>query len=326
MAPLASRVMAQGTPAATPSGGQQRTIEHKYGETEISGFPQRVVTLGLTDLDPMLALGVVPVGSYKWYPDYPTTFWPWAQDELGDAEPPVGLVDAEFDFEQILALEPDLITAVHSGITQDDYDTLSQIAPTVAQSGEFDDYGTPWQQMTQTIGRALGREPEAVELINGVETQFETAREAHPELQGATAVVAAVYNNGTYAVYGPGDPRGQILTSLGFTYPESVASVVEEGSFTDISREQVNLLGDLDALFWLVFSDSTQEDIEDDPLYQQLDVATEGRDFFISVDDVLAASISFGTVLSLPFAIEGLVPILVAAIDGDPTTEATPAA
>ncbi len=37
------------------------------------------------------------------------------------------------NYEAILALAPDLISAVDSGITQEEYDNLSQIAPTVAE-------------------------------------------------------------------------------------------------------------------------------------------------------------------------------------------------
>jgi iron-siderophore transport system substrate-binding protein len=58
------------------------TIEHKYGTTEIAEPPERVVTVGLTDQDAVLALGVVPVGTTEWYGEHPSAIWPWAQDEL----------------------------------------------------------------------------------------------------------------------------------------------------------------------------------------------------------------------------------------------------
>jgi ABC-type Fe3+-hydroxamate transport system substrate-binding protein len=37
------------------------TIEHKYGETTIEAAPERVVSVGFADQDPLLALGIVPV-------------------------------------------------------------------------------------------------------------------------------------------------------------------------------------------------------------------------------------------------------------------------
>src|SRR5688572_21669592 len=39
------------------------TIEHKYGSTTINEFPERIVTVGLTDHDALIALGIVPVGT-----------------------------------------------------------------------------------------------------------------------------------------------------------------------------------------------------------------------------------------------------------------------
>ncbi|MDP3890685.1 MAG: iron-siderophore ABC transporter substrate-binding protein, partial [Nocardioides sp.] len=41
------------------------TIEHAFGSTTIEEEPTRVVTLGWTDHDVVLSLGVVPVGATK---------------------------------------------------------------------------------------------------------------------------------------------------------------------------------------------------------------------------------------------------------------------
>ena len=45
------------------------------------------MSVGFTDQDFILALGVTPVGIRDWYGDQPFGTWPWAQDELGSAEP-----------------------------------------------------------------------------------------------------------------------------------------------------------------------------------------------------------------------------------------------
>lgn len=57
-----------------------------------------------------------------------------------------------------------------------------------------------------------------------------------------------------------------------------------------------------------------------DPLYQQMDVATEGRDLFLGYD-LYAGALSFSSILSVPFLLEELVPAMSAAVDGDPATE-----
>src|SRR5215207_8052308 len=93
------------------------TIEHKYGASTIDAEPTRVVTVGFADQDALLALGVIPVGIRDWYGDQPNAVWPWATDELGDATPEV-LSSSELNYEQIKALDPDLIVGVTSGMTE----------------------------------------------------------------------------------------------------------------------------------------------------------------------------------------------------------------
>ena len=99
---VASTTAASSESGSTPAGdgGFPVTIEHKYGETTIPEQPERVVTVGFADQDALLALGVVPVGIRDWYGEQPFATWPWATDELGDAEPTV-LPSTELNFEQI---------------------------------------------------------------------------------------------------------------------------------------------------------------------------------------------------------------------------------
>ena len=55
---------------------------------------------------------------------------------------------SDINFERIAALEPDLILGVYSGMTARDYELLPQIAPTVAQTDRYIDYGTSRQVHT----------------------------------------------------------------------------------------------------------------------------------------------------------------------------------
>lgn len=321
-------VLAPGCGSGGASGGddstaEARTVEHKYGSTEISGTPERIVTVGFSDQDSVLALGVAPVAVTDWYGDYPYAVWPWAQDALGNAQPEVLNRGAftgatEPNFEAIAALEPDLILGLYSGLSEQQYETLSQIAPTVAQSGDYPDFGMPWQEMTRVAGRALGRSERAEELVAGVEARFAEAREQHPEFEGATAVVAERLDTG-FVVRAPQDPRMQFLISLGFELPDEIAELAGDQDAADVSEERLDLL-DRDVLVWNAgFSPELPSELEDNQIYQQLDVVREGRDVFV-VDEVLSGAFSWSTVLSLPFALDGLVPMLVTAIDGDPET------
>jgi iron complex transport system substrate-binding protein len=75
--------------AAASGGGFPVTVPHKFGETTVTEAPTRVVSVGVTEQDILLELGVVPVAVTEWYGDKPFATWPWAEDLLGDAEPEV---------------------------------------------------------------------------------------------------------------------------------------------------------------------------------------------------------------------------------------------
>lgn len=298
------------------ASAQPFTIEHKYGTTTIPETPERVVTVGLMDQDAVIALGIVPVGTTEWYGEQPGALWPWAQEAIGDAELPTVLDGSAIDYERILALQPDLILALYSNLSKEDYDLLSEIAPTVAPPAGIRDYGISWQQLTQMVGEALGKVAKAESLITDLEARFEQIRTDHPAFVGASALVATPYE-GVF-VYGAEDPRGHLLSDLGFVLPEGLASVVGDLFGGNLSMERLELL-DTDVLVWL---DAVPgEGIIANPLYAQLPVHTEGREVFVgSSNDPFGASTSFITVLSLPYLLDGLVPMLDAALDGDPET------
>ncbi|MGH8908552.1 MAG: iron-siderophore ABC transporter substrate-binding protein [Egibacteraceae bacterium] len=306
---LPGSAWAQATGEAAP-GAFPVTIEHAYGSTEIGEEPRRVVSVGYNDQDPIVALGVIPVGVMEWYYNQPTGFF-WVTERYGDTPPEtVNGADLEINFEKVAALRPDLIVGV-SGLEEDDYQTLSRIAPTLAQPpGEGRYSSAPWQVSQRMIGRALGRADRAEQLIAEVEAQIAAVREEHPEFAGSSAVVGG-NEAGVIAIRGSSEVWSEFLTDLGFQFGD-----IADEDYKEISEEQLELLGDLDVVVWL----SEPGGIQDSPLYQGLDVALEGRDVFVDAYGEVSGTIGFNSALSLPIAIQRLVPQLAAAIDGDPAT------
>jgi iron complex transport system substrate-binding protein len=291
-------------------------IEHKFGTTEITEPPERVVTVGYAEDDIALSLGVVPVGLREFIGDYAGPERPWAKDELAEADPEVIGAEA-INFEQVARLEPDVILGVYSLMTERDYKTLSKIAPTVAQPDEFVDGGVPWQEQTRIDGEALGRSEIAEEVIGETEAEFEKVREEHPEWEGKTALLAVIDGNTLYG-YSSQDPRQRFFEDLGFTTPPEIDEIAGDRFYAEFSKEEIENL-DQDVLI-LLESTTKQEEIEKDPLFQRLDVAENNSVIFVDADDQFAGSLGFGSPLSLPYAIEGIVPQLEDAADDDPET------
>ncbi|MFD7154917.1 iron-siderophore ABC transporter substrate-binding protein [Kribbella sp. NPDC059898] len=306
-------------PQASSGGAFPVTIKNKYGDTVVKEAPKRVVTVGLVEQDALLALGVVPVGTTEWFGEKPGALFPWAKAKLGDGAVPQVLSDKDgLQFEKIAALRPDLIIGLYSGITADDYQKLSAIAPTVAQPVGVPDYGVSWQVVTRTVGQAVGKPAEADTLVKGVEKRFADVRTQHPEFTGKTALMASSYQG--YFVYGSQDPRTRLLTDFGFSLPAALDKAIGDKFGANLSAERIALL-DQQALVWFPAKGGTAK-LKADPLYKNLKVRTQGRDIFIeeNYDDPLYGATSFVSVLSLPIVLDQLVPKLAAAVDGNPAT------
>jgi iron complex transport system substrate-binding protein len=296
------------------------SVDHRYGTTELTEAPERVVTLGFSDQDAVLAFGVAPVAVTDWYGEYDHATWPWAQDELGDAEPIVMNEGAftgmqAFNYEEIAELEPDLIIGIFTGMTQEEYDTLSAIAPTVASSADYPEYGMPWQETTRMVGQILGQGDRAEELIAGIDQQFADAAAAHPEFQGVQMVVAEQFEPGSSFARSATDPRTAFMTQLGFELPDEIAELAGDLDGTPVSDELMTQL-DHDLLIWNVGHDATlRAQIEGKPLYDQLQVVQDGLVLFIE-DPLVSGALTWSTVLSLPYALEELVPQLADVVGG----------
>jgi len=312
-----------GRTAATPgttsgrSDGFPVTIAHKFGETRIERPPARVLSLGYQEHDAILALGVTPVAVRYWFGDESDVIFRWADDEAGAAKPEIlKMPYGELNYEKITALRPDVILGVYSGITEQEYGTLSRIAPTVAQTADHVDFGVPWQEMTRTVGRALGRSDRAEQVVADLEAQFRAVRERHPEWNGRTVAVATFREStGNFGFFASQDPRSRFFTSLGFTVPKALDDAAGGKFFGEVSGERLSLL-DTDLTVWdqLAYVKGGKATLQAHPLVAQMRSAREGRAIFLEGD--LEAAFAFNSVLSLPFVLDGVVPMIEEAAKG----------
>jgi iron complex transport system substrate-binding protein len=303
--------------SASPASGDDApaaafpvSVEHKYGTTEVKAEPKRIVTLGLSDQDAVLALGAKPVGAVDWFKERPYGVWPWTKDLWGtDAPEIVGERDA-VNLEKILNLKPDLILALYSGMTEEQYGELSKIAPTVGQPKDFDDYGAPWQDMTRMTGQALGKVDEADKLIAGIDDRFAKVRDEHPDWKGKSVAVVDPFQPGQYAVFQKTDPKAVFMTEMGFEVPDEINEAAGDNNAAEVSTERSDLI-DTDLLLFLTSDPSAEARVKADKVYQGLAVARENRAMFVPyATPPIGAALSFNTVLSIPYALDEFVPLL----------------
>jgi iron complex transport system substrate-binding protein len=296
------------------------TITHAFGETVIEKKPERIATISWGNHDVPLALGVVPVGISK--ANYGVSddsgLLPWTKDAytaLG-VEDPALFDDVDgLDFEAISDAAPDVILAAYSGITQEEYDLLSQIAPVIAYPTAA--WQTYWRDQILMDAKGMGMETEGKELVAELEALITEKIAAYPQLEGKSA--AFCYFNpsdlGTFYVYLPADPRAAYLTDLGLVFPESVLELAEtSGSFAlELSAENIDVLKDVDVLV-AYGNEELLSAMQADALLSLLPAVSSGAVALVEDGSNLSASCT-PSALSIPATIDEYLSIIGKAAD-----------
>ena len=290
------------------------TIEHVYGETTIDEKPERVATIAWANHEVPLALGIVPVGMSKatWGDDDDNGILPWVEeklDELGGETPVLFDETDGIDYEAVADTAPDVILAAYSGLTQEEYDTLSKIAPVVAYPDVA--WGTSVDDMVEMNAKALGLEAEGEALIEDLHA--DAALAANSALEGKKVLFAYFDPSDLSQIgyYTAADTRPGYLHDLGLPLP----AIVEENADSDqfylqVSAEEAQKFDDVDVLV-TYGDDSTLATLQADPLLSKIPAIAEGRVAILPDATPIAASAN-PSALSIPWGLEDYLAILAA--------------
>lgn len=154
-----------------------RLVEHAFGTTEIPSNPERIVSVYLEDM--LLALEVplelaVTVGEDN-----------YLSEEIHSRGIETVAAGENVDFELILEHQPDLIITMDV-ISQEVYDALNKIAPTIAFSRRA------WQDSLPKLGAALGMEEKAQKIIDDYAVHVTEANEALADVLKDEPTAAAI--------------------------------------------------------------------------------------------------------------------------------------
>lgn len=274
--------------------------------------PTRVVSAGLTEQDDLLALGVVPIAVTRWFGDQPSAVWPWAQPRLGDTTPVVLNLDNGIQVDAIARTKPDLIVAVNAGLDQQTYTKLSEIAPTIAQSGG-EAFFEPWKEQAKAVAAAVFRSDEMARLIAAVDERFAAVAQANPLFKDHTAVLLDGRFAGDTVTATVSGWRTDFLTAMGLSVPENIAASAGQGGQAVISREELPAAVDsADVLIWCTESDAEQAALLADPTVGDLRATATTRNVFTPAD--LSAAIAYASPLSYPVVADRLPALLTRAL------------
>lgn len=310
--------------ASSTTSGKTISIKHVYGTTEVPADATKVATVAWANQDVLLALGIMPLGFSKqtWGVTDGSGMLPWTKekvDELtanGAAQPKLFDDDGgvKINPQAVNATKPEVILAVYSGMSKEEYETLSKIAPTVAYPKVA--WGTPWRETIAINATAVGKKTESDTLVADLEKQVADAVAKHPQIKGkAAAFCYTAEGDATkFGYYTTADPRTAFLSDLGMKVPASVEKTSKENASAfnvDISTENADSLNDFD-LIVMYGTESDLAAMQANSLLSQVRAIKNGAVAFVGNSDPMAASTNPGP-LSIPWGIEKYVGLIATA-------------
>ncbi|WP_375263121.1 siderophore ABC transporter substrate-binding protein [Palleronia sp.] len=199
---------------------QTVTVQDAQGEATVPAKPETVVVFDLAAIDTMSALGIEVDG----VPDFAPPAY--LEDVFAEAKP-VGTL-FEPDFEELAAMQPDLIVA--GGRSQPQVGALSEIAPTLDMTIDGGDIAAQAKARAQAYGKIFDRSGAADEAIAALEADISEAAEA---VAGKGDALILLANGGKISAYGPGSRFGWVHNALDL--PEA-----REGLETETHGEAVS--------------------------------------------------------------------------------------
>ncbi|WP_439593180.1 ABC transporter substrate-binding protein [Microbacterium sp.] len=297
------------------SAGFPVTFEHIYGETTIETKPERIATWGWGATDAVLALGIVPVAIASMdYGGGDNRITPWVEEAIADlgGEEPVILDNATYELkvEELLAADADVLIAPYSGLTQEEYDQVTDAGIAVVAPEEAL-WSTPWRDVITETGKAIGLESEAEQLVADLDQQVADAAAENPDFAGTT-IAFADDDVDTFYLYLPADPRVEILEDLGFVTAPSVTALDtgESTFYTTVSSENLDQI-DAEVIFTQAELEADNETFLTSARTQLIPAVAKGAvGAIVGEENVAAIS---PTALTLPWILPSIVEQLAAA-------------
>lgn len=315
------------TPATDAPAGEASgdftpiTIEHALGTIEITEKPERIATVNWANQEVPLALGVVPVGMARadFGDDNGDGILPWVSEKLEElgGETPVLFDETDgVDFEAVADTNPDVILAAYSGLTQEDYNTLSEIAPVVAYPDTA--WATSWRDMIRLNSQGMGLEAEGDALITELEGEIEATAAKHPAIQGKKTMFLTHVDEtdlSQVSFYTTHDTRSAFFEDLGMAFPQSLidASTSTDQFSQTISAEQTDTLADVEIIVTYGGEDLVQT-LQGDPVLSQIPAVANGSIVNLPGTEPLGTAAN-PTPLSISWILDDYVALLSQAAD-----------
>jgi iron complex transport system substrate-binding protein len=254
-----------------------KVVKHAFGETRIPVKPQRIIVLNdISLLDPVLSLGIKPIGTVSYFPEYDFLFRGVTNDEAAGIEI-VGLGNQP-NLEKILLLKPDLI--LMREYQKSFYKKLSAIAPTVAIDLPSLNYS--FKENLRFIAQVLGVTEKAEQVIAQYHERVKQLQQLMGEcLKEIEVSVINLFTEGTFAIYSGNETYNQVLQDIGIRL---IFILANQKEITLVSSIEVLNNYDADILFVISENKDIVPSFFQNPLLSKLKAAKNHQVYEVQKD------------------------------------------
>lgn len=279
------------------------TIEHRFGTTTLDEVPERIVVGDPQWLDTMIAFGIPTVGHpLDQYAGTDDELHPWQTGKVAPESEGIAY-GTSWPLEQIATMDPDLIVASYTITSQEQYDALNKIAPTI---GPLTDRAVDtWQDMVETAGEVFHRTEAAATLAAETQEKIDAVADELPGLDGKTyTLVNYVPGDSLIIVADPEDGASRLMADLGLRLTDAVEGRDDPGQGRwQVSIERTDLLESDVLIAFSQGGDPTE-------LIGWNDLTAVENDAALVLDYAEVTGLNTPSVLSLPYSLDAIRPAL----------------
>lgn len=254
------------------SGTDTVTLANAFGNADYPVAPDRAVVTA-SALDTVLALGITPAAVIMTAQDEDA---PWREGKLDGVDRITVATYGDIDAEAIAAADPDVIIGdIYWIDSQDEYDTLSAIAPTLNGPSQDPTQAT-WKERLTQLGELYDRVEDAQQVLDDDAARFRTVTEDLPGLAGKTGWIGRDQGDGKIGTSpDPAEASNSFLHDLGMTLPDTVEGKepnAAAGAFVVTPENYDQLAAD----FSVLYTADGAESLESRPTYTALPQVRNG--------------------------------------------------
>jgi iron complex transport system substrate-binding protein len=274
---LQNAIQGNNTSPIFPPPVATKLIKHALGETRIPVKPQRIIVLNdIGLLDPVLSLGVKPIGTVSYFPQYNFLFWGVTNDEaagieiVGDGNQP--------NLERVILLKPDLI--LMREYQKSFYKQLSAIAPTVVVDLPGLNYS--FKENLRFIAQVLGESEKAEQVIAKYYERVKSLQNLMGErLKKIEVSVINLFAESLIATYSDNETYNQVFQDIGIRL---IPTLVNQKEDTLVSSIEVLKKYDADVLFVMNDTQQLTQTFFKNPLLTTLKAAQNNQVYEVQVN------------------------------------------